>query len=30
MDQNNIATIFCPKCGKEMKQLSREPDTIVK
>ena len=29
MDNNNMATIFCPKCGKEMKQLTREPDTIV-
>lgn len=30
MDKNNIATIFCPKCGKEMKPLNREPDTIVR
>lgn len=29
MDKNNIATIFCPKCGKEMTPLHQEPDTTV-
>ena len=30
MDNNNLATIFCPKCGKEMRQLSKEPATMVR
>ena len=29
MDKNNMATIFCPKCGKEMKPFSQEPSTAV-
>ncbi len=24
MDQNNIATVFCPKCGKEMRSFGQE------
>ena len=27
MDGNNLATIFCPRCGKTMKQLPSDPDT---
>lgn len=27
MDGNNLATIFCPRCGKPMKQLSSDPNT---
>jgi NMD protein affecting ribosome stability and mRNA decay len=29
MDNNNMATIFCPKCGKEMKPFDREPSKAV-
>jgi len=29
MDRNNMATIFCPKCGKEMKPFDQEPSTAV-
>jgi hypothetical protein len=25
MDGNNLATIFCPRCGKPMKQLPSNP-----
>jgi len=25
MDGNNLATIFCPHCGRPMKQLSSDP-----
>ncbi|MBC2744590.1 MAG: hypothetical protein HGJ93_16550 [Desulfosarcina sp.] len=26
MDGNNMATIFCPQCGKPMKQLPSDPE----
>ncbi|BBO68783.1 hypothetical protein DSCA_27130 [Desulfosarcina alkanivorans] len=29
MDKNNLATIFCPKCGKEMKPFSQQPDAAI-
>jgi hypothetical protein len=29
MDRNNMATIFCPKCGKEMKPFDQHPSTAV-
>jgi endogenous inhibitor of DNA gyrase (YacG/DUF329 family) len=29
MDKNNMATVFCPKCGKEMKPFDQEPSTAV-
>jgi NMD protein affecting ribosome stability and mRNA decay len=29
MDKNNMATIFCPKCGKEMSALGQESDVVV-
>ena len=29
MDKNNMATIFCPKCGKEMSALDQESDVVV-
>lgn len=29
MDKNNMATIFCPKCGKTMKPFGQEPTTAV-
>jgi hypothetical protein len=29
MDKNNLATIFCPKCGKEMKPFSQKPSSAV-
>ena len=29
MDKNNIATIFCPKCGKEMSSLGPGADAAV-
>ncbi len=29
MDKNNMATIFCPKCGKEMKPFDQQPSTAV-
>lgn len=29
MDNNNLATIFCPKCGKEMKAFDKTASTVV-
>ena len=29
MDKNNMATIFCPKCAKEMKPFDQEASTAV-
>ena len=29
MDKNNLATIFCPKCGKEMHAFGHESDVVV-
>ena len=29
LDRNNMATIFCPKCGKEMKPFDQDPSTAV-
>jgi len=29
MDKNNIATIFCPKCGKEMSAMGQGADVVV-
>ena len=29
MDKNNMAAIFCPKCGKEMKPFAQGPATAV-
>lgn len=29
MDKNNIATIFCPKCGKKMKSFSLASTTAI-
>jgi transcription elongation factor Elf1 len=29
MDKNNMATIFCTKCGKEMKPFSQKPSAAV-
>jgi ribosomal protein S27AE len=29
MDQNNLAAIFCPQCGKEMQALGHEPAAAV-
>lgn len=29
MDNNNLAMIFCPKCGKEMKPFSQAPNTAI-
>ncbi|MGA6925567.1 MAG: hypothetical protein WBY88_07795 [Desulfosarcina sp.] len=29
MDNNNLAAIFCPKCGKEMKSFSQMSDPAV-
>jgi hypothetical protein len=29
MDGNNMATIFCPKCGKEMTSFDHEPTVVV-
>lgn len=29
MDKNNIATIFCPKCGKEMNSFGQESNEVV-
>ncbi len=29
MDNNNMATIFCPKCGKEMKPFDQPPSNAV-
>ena len=29
MDKNNMATIFCPKCGKEMKSFDQKPSKAV-
>ena len=29
MDGNNLATIFCPRCGKEMKPLPGDTDSAV-
>jgi endogenous inhibitor of DNA gyrase (YacG/DUF329 family) len=29
MDKNNMATIFCPKCGKEMSSMGLESDVVV-
>ena len=29
MDKNNIATIFCPKCGKEMSSMGQGADVVV-
>jgi hypothetical protein len=30
LDKNNIATIFCPKCGKEMDAFGQESDVVIK
>ncbi len=29
MDKNNMAAIFCPKCGKEMKSFGHESSAAV-
>jgi endogenous inhibitor of DNA gyrase (YacG/DUF329 family) len=29
MDKNNLATIFCPKCGKEMKPFDQQPGAAI-
>lgn len=29
MDKNNLATIFCPKCGKEMKSFGQEAGLAI-
>lgn len=29
MDNNNLATIFCPKCGKEMKPFNQAPGKAI-
>jgi NMD protein affecting ribosome stability and mRNA decay len=29
MDNNNMAAIFCPKCGKEMSPLSHAVNGVV-
>jgi hypothetical protein len=29
MDNNNLATIFCPKCGKTMKAFDKRTETVV-
>lgn len=29
LDRNNMATIYCPKCGKEMKPFNQEPSAAV-
>ncbi|BBO75477.1 hypothetical protein DSCW_28940 [Desulfosarcina widdelii] len=29
MDGNNMATIFCPRCGKPMKQLPPAPEDTI-
>jgi endogenous inhibitor of DNA gyrase (YacG/DUF329 family) len=29
LDKNNMATIFCPKCGKEMTSFDHEPTVVV-
>lgn len=29
MDKNNMATIFCPKCGKEMNSFGQKSNTAV-
>ena len=29
MDNNNLATIFCPKCGKEMKTFDKQAETVA-
>ena len=29
MDNNNLATIFCPKCGKEMKAFNKKAGVVV-
>ena len=29
MDKNNMATIFCPKCGKEMISMGQGADVVV-
>ena len=29
MDNNNLATIFCPKCGREMKSLAYDTAAAV-
>lgn len=29
MDKNNLATIFCPKCGREMKPFGQELSAAV-
>ena len=29
MDKNNMATIFCPKCGGEMKPFGQDSNTAV-
>jgi NADH pyrophosphatase NudC (nudix superfamily) len=28
MDKNNLAAIFCPKCGKEMKPFAQKPAAV--
>lgn len=29
LDKNNIATIFCPKCGQEMRAFGQEPCVAI-
>ena len=29
MDNNNLATIFCPKCGKAMKAFNKQAETVA-
>jgi endogenous inhibitor of DNA gyrase (YacG/DUF329 family) len=29
MDKNNLATIFCPKCAKEMKPFDQQPGAAI-
>ena len=29
MDKNNLATIFCPKCGKEMKSFDKQSTEVI-
>jgi NADH pyrophosphatase NudC (nudix superfamily) len=29
MDNNNLATIFCPKCGKEMRPFDKKASTVI-
>lgn len=29
LDEHNVATLFCPKCGKEMKSFDQMTHTVV-